>query len=159
MILSLIYNNDFPGLLKVIDSQNLNVVDSYGDGPLHFAVLSGNQEIVQLILDRRLDVNSKNFDGKTALHLAAEKESISLLRLLMEYSADIHSEDNFGNQPLWVSVFNASAGEIEKLVIVTFLLENGADVNHKNKHGVSPLEFARKIDFQPLILLLERFTN
>ena len=45
----------------------------------------GSVNIVQILLDNNLDVNSRNELGETPLHIAIAKNDIKLIKLLLEY--------------------------------------------------------------------------
>ena len=69
--------------------------------PLHWAVLSGNQEIVQTLLNFYAEVNAQNNEGKTPLHYACSVGNTQLCNLLCassEIIIDIPDKD--GNTPL-----------------------------------------------------------
>ena len=59
--------------------------------PLHSAALQGDIEIVQVLLDCKLDVNAKLGDGQTPLHFALRSWApnyFETIRLLLEKGAD-----------------------------------------------------------------------
>lgn len=59
----------------------------------------------------------------------------------MEYKAEVDLKDNYGNTPLSRAVFNSQGrGGIVKL-----LIKYNADINLKNKSGISPLDLANSI--------------
>ena len=156
-LLSLIYNNDEKLALEAITREDLNIVDRMGDTPLHFAVATGNLNIVHALLYRNVNINARNNNGKTALHLAVDKHSLPIIKLLIDNNIDINIEDSWGNQALWTAVFNAAAGDLDKLPIVELLLKHGADKNHKNEAGRSPSDFANQVGFQDLIEVVNRY--
>ncbi len=56
---------------------------------LHFAVLRGNKQMLESILNRKeLDVNAPDKNGNTPLHLAVMKEKIELIDLLLAHDAN-----------------------------------------------------------------------
>jgi ankyrin repeat protein len=59
--------------------------------------------------------------------------------------------DEHGNTPLWTAVFNAKGD----YVIVEQLIQASANPNSQNRHGRSPLDFARQIKDRDLISILE----
>jgi ankyrin repeat protein len=44
----------------------------------------------------------------------------------------------------------------ERLEMIRYFLENGADKHHKNNAGRSPLDMAIKINYQPLLEILDK---
>jgi ankyrin repeat protein len=76
---------------------------------------------VKAMLDKGVDVNSKNRYGATALSYACDRGSVEMVRLLIERGADVNVEDTFYHAtPLgWA----ADKGYVE---IVKLLLDKGA---------------------------------
>ncbi|GER34294.1 acyl-CoA-binding domain-containing protein 1 [Striga asiatica] len=87
-------------LLKCIESGvPLNIKDSEGRTPLHWAVDRGHLNVTALLLDKNADVNAKDDEGQTALHYAAVCERSSIAELLLKHGADIDIKDNEGDTP------------------------------------------------------------
>jgi ankyrin repeat protein len=61
--------------------------------------------------------------------------------LLIHNKANPNLHDIHGNDPLWTAIMNSRG----KMDIIELLLDAGADSNHKNKHGRSPLDMASTI--------------
>ncbi|PAV68472.1 hypothetical protein WR25_06964 [Diploscapter pachys] len=79
---------------------NHSLVDVNGRGFLHRAVYAENiKQIRELILDKHLNVNLRDSNGTTALHLAAAKGSLPLVQLLIDCGAVINEKDRRGMTP------------------------------------------------------------
>jgi ankyrin repeat protein len=100
---------------------------------LSAAAAAGNRAMVELLLSRGANVNSKDSHGKTALHIAAEKEFPTVAEVLLANKADANAQDNSGNTPLFSAANNGS------LKLVAMLLAAGANPNLPNKQGLTPL--------------------
>jgi len=50
--------------------------------------------------DKSVSPNIKDYDGRTALHLAAAKNHVAAIKYLLGKKADVNSIDNFGRTPL-----------------------------------------------------------
>ncbi|KAL0317976.1 UNVERIFIED_CONTAM: Acyl-CoA-binding domain-containing protein 2 [Sesamum angustifolium] len=73
-------------LLKCIESGvPLDLKDSEGRTPLHWAVDRGHMNITALLLNKNADVNAKDDEGQTALHYAAVCERTAIAELLVEH--------------------------------------------------------------------------
>jgi|KBSMisStandDraft_5_1062788.scaffolds.fasta_scaffold525230_2 ankyrin repeat protein len=155
-IIELIYNGDFNAAKQRIESTDLTLVDKEGDTALHIGVIKNNEEIVKLLLQSNCNVNAQNKKGKVPLHYAAELNLIEIAKLLIEMNADLGISDNYGNQPLWTAIFSAADGQTNKLPIVELFLQNGADKNHKNDAGRSPMDFANQVKHEPLLEILNK---
>ncbi|MBP7077569.1 MAG: ankyrin repeat domain-containing protein [Bacteroidales bacterium] len=89
-------------------------------------------EMAKMLIEEGADVNEKDYNGYTPLHIAVERESaIELVRLLIDKGADVNAaiseNDTYwpGYTPVLLTLQNGYL-EIAKL-----LIENGADVNAK----------------------------
>ena len=115
------------------------------DDALLEAVNKGDVTGAEKLLDSRASVNSRDYDGKSALHLAAADKQSSLLGLLLKRGADVNARDNFGNTPLLLATDAATART---------LLENKADPNLVNDDLNSALILAAQRGNEELLRLL-----
>jgi len=90
--------------------------------------------------------NSKDANGYTPLHAAAEYAHLELLKYLVDNGGDVNVADNDGDTPLHAC---------ERPVVAEMLIELGADPSIKNKEGLTPLQKAEEDeDFPELITFL-----
>ncbi|OWF52231.1 uncharacterized protein LOC110448031 [Mizuhopecten yessoensis] len=81
-------------------------VDTEGNTPLHEAVISGNQEVLETSLDiyenmqRDADINTLNKRSESVLHLAASAGFSDSVTRLIFYGADLTCADKDGNTVL-----------------------------------------------------------
>jgi ankyrin repeat protein len=100
-----------------------------GNGMFH-EVASRNVEAVRVLLDKDPGlIRSRDKDGYTMLHRAAQQGHLQLVELLIAKGApvDERSHDGSNRTPLHLA---ASANQIDT---VTLLLEKGADINARCK--------------------------
>lgn len=83
-------------------------------------------EKLKKLLDAGLDVNCRIdiIDGATLLHMAVHRSSISIVKLLIEYGAEINSLDNYKETPI-SKVLTTLNIDLE---IAKLLVENGGNV-------------------------------
>ncbi|KAL7268016.1 hypothetical protein RUND412_009377 [Rhizina undulata] len=123
-----------------------------GQTPVHWAAHFGNEEMVQLLLEKEgIDINPKNRCGSTPLFAAARRGHESVVRLLLKKEGiDINPKDEDGETPL----FAAASGGHES--VVGLLLEKeGIDINPKDYLGRTPLQIARPNRYGAVAQLLE----
>lgn len=107
-----------------------------GNNGLHFAVQSDALEIVELLLEKSLDVDSVNNVGQTPLAMAALHNRPAIAQRLLTAGANPNTWNSEGDSPLHLAA-NSNAVEVAAL-----LLNAGAQrmaVNHK---GFQPLHNA-----------------
>jgi hypothetical protein len=67
-----------------------------GATALHFAVMKGRMELVEKIVARRADVNSRTRNGTTPLHTAVVYARKEIAEFLLDNGADIHARSARG---------------------------------------------------------------
>ncbi|XP_078347045.1 uncharacterized protein LOC144632297 [Oculina patagonica] len=103
---------------------------------LNSAIQGGNVTIIEMVLARGLDVNSKNSDGDTPLMIAALSGKIEAVNYLLDKGADLSLTGEYGRNSLhWAS----QGGNV---AIIETMLSRGLDVNSKNSNGNTPLMIA-----------------
>ena len=86
-------NKDFDSIKHIIDEARDNKFenfleqktdDNYGDTPLIAAVQMKNYEVIKLLLQRGVDIDSANKAGNTAYDLALKTGEFSILRIICD---------------------------------------------------------------------------
>ncbi|KAJ5961046.1 uncharacterized protein N7479_008196 [Penicillium vulpinum] len=101
----LLYKTDTKSLVELIldYGAGVNVVDSYGQTPLHTMVYGASRdkvETIKLLLDNGADLGAENADGNTSLHLASLTSSWDVVKLLLQHGADQSSRNLNGETPM-----------------------------------------------------------
>ncbi|OVA15478.1 Cyclic nucleotide-binding domain [Macleaya cordata] len=63
-------------------------------------VVDSNIDFLKRLLENGVDPNSKNYDQRTPLHVAASEGLHIVAKILIQFGADVLSEDRWGNTPL-----------------------------------------------------------
>ena len=121
---------------------------SASDISIHDAAKAGDIEAVRQHLADGVDVNAKQKDGFTPLHLAAFADRMEVVDLLIKNGANVNATDNAGGTPLHPATV---AGHKET---VELLITNGADVNVKDKHDITSLHFSSTQGHKEIVKLL-----
>ncbi|EEF36122.1 acyl-CoA-binding domain-containing protein 1 [Ricinus communis] len=88
---------DVKNLLKCIDTGvSVNLKDSEGRSPMHWAVDRGHLNVVEVLVGRNTDINAKDNEGQTPLHYAAVCERGAIAEFLVKQNADTNIKDNDG---------------------------------------------------------------
>eukprot|EP00960_Hanusia_phi_P023926 705862-Hanusia_phi.AAC.1 len=75
-------------------------LDSYDLRPLHYAAWHGRREAVEVLLAYKADINARNKDLRTALHLCSSRGHLKTARLLARRGAFLTVRDKEGKTPL-----------------------------------------------------------
>lgn len=112
------------------DDNNCVVNSVSGDTLLHLAVRSEQLNNVRHLVDRKVNLEVANNDGKRPLHEAALTGSIIVGKLLIDAGCQVDSLKRGDWTPLMM------AATKNKLEMIRFLIEIGnANVNLRNKDG------------------------
>lgn len=135
-------------------NHDLTAKNESGDNLLHCAISYDRPDVALALIEKGIEINSKNDQGKTPLHYALEGNMSEVVKsLLRNPHIDVNSKDNHGNSPLWVAVFNAR-GNYE---LVDELLEKKALPESKNIYGKTPLSFAEQIQDIEMVKKLKTY--
>lgn len=103
------------------------------------ALKAGDRETaMELVRQRRVDVDAKEPDGSTALMYAAYTEDVELARQLIRRDADVNAVNDYGVSAMQEAAMVGNAEFIE------ILLEAGADVESPNLEGQTALMAAAR---------------
>ncbi len=129
-----------------------NTKDKNGNTLFHRAVQMGNTDLVRRLISMGVDVNVKNNEGRTALHLVKDSK---IAEMLLDAGADMEAQDNSGSTPLlyqlekeWIENaipgYNLLTGKKHnyKTDVFELLIRRGADVRVTTDSGATPLHFA-----------------
>ena len=148
--LAAIYGHNAIAKYLLENNADTTVQDSSGATPLHEAVRYGNVEIAKSLLNSGANVNARDNLGKTPVMLILPKDKTAeIYKLLIAYRADLTQKDMFGDTVLHTaSMLNVGENTFR------ILIDAGADIDARNKEGVTPLAIAvQKNDLETVRLL------
>ncbi len=108
------------------------------DRQLVEAAKKQDRDAVQALLKQRVDVNTPQADGATALHWAAHWDDLDTADLLIRAGANVGAANDYGVTPLSLACMNGNAA------MVVLLLKAGADPNLARSTGETPLMTAAR---------------
>ncbi|OAQ96800.1 hypothetical protein LLEC1_07072 [Akanthomyces lecanii] len=100
------------------------------------AVVQGRFDVAKLLL--QAGASTRGSDDFSIVHYACQIGNLHIVELLLDYGADISSNNPLGNSTLIIA---AKSG---RLSIVRLLLERGADVEEAAENGDTPLMMAAR---------------
>lgn len=131
------------------DPNNLNRPTS-GGLPLYWALWSGRDEIIQLLLDRGANPNLQTPDGMPLLSYAVRNTDTKIVDMMLRHNCLTTSYDALGRSPLHHACL------VDSSDIAAMLVQRGAEVNVKDFEGMSPLDLVRGVDDKIAHMLYER---
>ncbi|KAE9556622.1 hypothetical protein FO519_000028 [Halicephalobus sp. NKZ332] len=113
-----VHKDEFKDIVRIM----LKQVDIHLNCPLHFVAQTGNIEILKLIIPFYQEINMRNNEIKTPLHIAARFGHTEVARQLLHVSVcSINLVDIHQKTSLFAAVENGS------IPMIKLLLENGAN--------------------------------
>ena len=126
-----------------------NITDTWGMSPLHYASFRCSDTSLRLLLTSKAILEVRDRYGYTPLAFAARR-NVEGVRILLEFGADMETQDNFGRRPMHLAVMD------DRPQNVTHLLHAGADMFARTSSGHTTLELAIECNaYSALRVLLE----
>lgn len=147
---------------KLLDkSQSLmKMTKSDGSSALHIAAINDHRQVAAiLILKGKANVNFKDKQGLTPLHLACHEAYFDMVKLLIQNGADVNIKDNDGDTPLHLilgiqqrppgtgllglMMMAQPNDDNDRFKTACLLMENKANIQTTNNNGKTPLQVCR----------------
>ena len=126
-------------VVELLLERNANIEYHNKEGltPLMLAAREGHADVAQKLLERMSDVEHRNEDGCTALIMAAFAGHVKVAAMLLDHGAKINVEsDSNKDSPLTFACQNGHCDVVE------LLLKRNANIEYRNKEGLTPLMLA-----------------
>ncbi|VDI78368.1 E3 ubiquitin-protein ligase mind-bomb, partial [Mytilus galloprovincialis] len=129
-----------------------------GFSALHIAAINDHQDVAETLLTKGVtDINLKNEEGLTPLHVACHEAYFEMVELLIENDADVNTKSNTGYTPLHVTLgveqqklpgllglmLSRPNDESERVKIACLLIDNDADTTIKDNTGKTSLQICK----------------
>ncbi|XP_068428911.1 ankyrin repeat domain-containing protein 50 [Clinocottus analis] len=163
-----------------------DVRDAEGRPLLYLLVLEDRLEKANLLIEKGgVPLESRDSEGRTALHVASWQGCVEMVDLLLKHGANPNAQDTEGRPPIHSVAWTGHAEVGHRLLktsgvvidlpchqratalsiaaqeghanIVAMLLERGANPNHMDKYGRSPVKVAGKHRHFNIVRLLESY--
>ncbi|EAY12841.1 hypothetical protein TVAG_221950 [Trichomonas vaginalis G3] len=133
-----VLKGEFEILLEIIEiHKDIDFMKRDEDGLylIHYAAMSHNTKIIDLLIKNGLDVNLKSEIGMTAVQFAIEVNDLEMFNYLVDVlHADVHIVDELGNTCLHSAAFSSDPEITDRLLAMDL------KSNVKNKDGKTPIE-------------------
>ncbi|XP_034044829.1 caskin-1 isoform X3 [Thalassophryne amazonica] len=128
-----------PGKAKLLGATkrvNVNIQDADGLSPLHHAALSGNKEMISLLLEAQSAVDIKDNKGMRPLHYAAWQGKTEPMKMLLKAGSSVNGQSDEGQIPLHLSAQHGHYDGSE------MLLQHQSNPCISDSAGKTPLDLA-----------------
>lgn len=140
----------FKGLPKVVEALltseevDLNIKDLDYETPLIFASMSGQAEIVELLLSqpRLVDVNARDRYGMTALMYACQRNHVQVLKHLLNTHVDIGMKNPRYNYTALSYAIDQGSDELVEVLLNQMDESHTHIINQCDTNGYTPLYHA-----------------
>lgn len=114
------------------------------------ACQNGQKGVVLAFLKKDgIDVNHADNDGNTALILNTKNQSYKgTVKELIKAGADVNAVDKTGNSALYYALKYSDQESAR------FMLKKGADYNHANNDGVTPMQVAVEKGYDSILEMM-----
>ena len=121
-----------------------------GASSLVDAVKSGDRTSALALLQQKVNVNTPEPDGTTALHWAVQRDDFDLADRLIKAGANVNTKNDYGSSPMSEAALNGNIAMLDRL------LKAGTDVESPNADGMTTLMIiARSSNVEAARLLLK----
>ncbi|XP_015232855.1 PREDICTED: caskin-1-like isoform X2 [Cyprinodon variegatus] len=140
-----------PGKAKLLGAAkrvNVNIQDADGLSPLHHAALSGNKELISLLLEAQAAVDIKDNKGMRPLHYAAWQGKTEPMKMLLKAGSSVNGQSDEGQIPLHLSAQHGHYDGSE------MLLQHQSNPCISDTAGKTPLDLACEFGRVAVVQLL-----
>lgn len=90
----------------------------------------GRKDVVEFLLDKGVDLRAGENTGETALHLAAHRGQLEMIRLLLDHGAPLEAKNVYGGTVLGQATWSVMHGDpsIDFVPVIEELLAAGAKI-------------------------------
>jgi ankyrin repeat protein len=109
--------NNLPEIRRLLSvGADVNVRDSSGNTPLHWASGHGNFPVVTELVEHGADIEAKDNGGDTPLHWASWNGRVAIVQALLSSGANIFAANNIGGLPIYYAVYMRNS-EVAKCLL------------------------------------------
>lgn len=162
-LLEALANDNLVALGKILDSGSVDLsqevmmgteyeLDDYDEvSLLFFAISSGaSLEAIEMLIDAGVDIAQLNHEGLSAIDVAIKYKRLDVLKFCHSKGMDLsQSKRKSGITPL---ILAASFSDMQ---IVSYLIENGADIDGADNYGMRAVDYAKRMGQKKMLEFLE----
>lgn len=150
--IELLKANNYLGIKQYLkNGGNPNEIEENGESVICFALrYHCDPEVFELLIEQGADLFQTDNEGVSVFDVAVTYNNLPLIERLITEGFDV-------NAPTRRSGFTPLMGAVcyGRLEIIQKLLDMGVDVSARDGHGLSAIDFARKMRKQSILALLQ----
>ena len=127
-------------IIKILINNNSNIYELSNSkfNIIHFAAQGNQPNSIVFFHENypKINIDSKDEEGKTPLHLACFYKNEKVVLYLIHLGVNINEQDDSGFTPLHIAIIN------KNIRIIKRLLQNGALLNIRDNKNRTPYQFA-----------------
>ncbi|CAI9722032.1 transient receptor potential cation channel subfamily A member 1-like [Octopus vulgaris] len=137
---------------------DVNTPDCYQQYPIHYAANKGHEDVLQLLIQNKADLNVTNAKGDTALFLAIQNDQMHIVRMLIEFGCEVYLKNMEGKDIWSFALLKRDKACFQGLIyIIREKIINGSTELEMLFNTRSPVfEIAKNGDLSGLEILEER---
>jgi len=123
-----------PGRSERATSEPVNLLNGATKAQLRsgfiWACEYGYKEVAEFLLDKGVDLRAGENTGQTALHLAAHRGQLEIIKMLLEHGAPLEAKNGYGGTVLGQATWSVMHGDrrIDFVPVIETLLAAGAKI-------------------------------
>ena len=121
---------------------------------LHAASSSGNEDLINFLIEQGLDIDYPTPQGWAPLFIAAREGHPEAAKLLVFRGAAMNQQTDKGATALLMALTQKYPSEKEREELLIYMLKRGADPNLADAHGFQPIYYTAVMLNQDLTELL-----
>lgn len=152
----LLKDNNYLGIKQYLkNGGNPNEQEENGESVICFALrYHCDEDVLNLLIDSGADLMHSDNEGVSVFDVAVTYNNLPIIERLINVGFDVHTATrNSGFTPLMGAV---CYGRVE---VIKKLLTMGVDLDARDSHGLSALDFARKMHKKTILELLQSEKN
>lgn len=134
------YANGRYDVFNKLIEQGANIHHIDNNGKPILLITQKYPSMIQILVDKGVDINAQDKLGWTALHSAIWSNKIKSVELLFKLGADVGMKTTTGDTAMSLAAHKSN------IRIIKLLVASGADVNNVDIHGDTPLMDAVSFD-------------
>ncbi|MCF6138279.1 M48 family metallopeptidase [Pseudalkalibacillus berkeleyi] len=154
-LIDAVVTGDSAKVISLIEKgTDIQLEDSQGLTPLHWAVQDGNEDMVKILINSGADPNVEDFYfGLTPMMSAAEFGNSNIIKMLIEAYGDLNGKDYEGMNALFYAVFSDNPETVK------LLIDQGVDLDTLDSENMTALMHAIQLGNRDIINILKKSSN